>query len=228
MTFLRSLLFAIAFNAGTIVAVLGALPSALSGSPRIRDHAVRWARYHRWCCRHILGIESRVEGTPPMGKVLIAAKHQSMYETIELVLIANAPAIVLKKELADLPLWGRVARAFGAIPVDRDGNASALRIMLRAARAAIAEARPILIFPEGTRVSPGSHPPLRAGFAGLYKQLNIDVVPVAIDSGKLWPRGSFLKRPGIITFRFGEPIPRGLDRRVAEAQVHAAINVLDQ
>jgi 1-acyl-sn-glycerol-3-phosphate acyltransferase len=90
---------------------------------------------------------------------------------------------VLKRELADLPGWGAVARAYGVIPVDRDGGAAALRRMLSAAKAAVAAGRPILIFPEGTRVPPGQQPALQPGFAGLYKSLGIPVVPVALDSG---------------------------------------------
>lgn len=228
MIVLRSTAFALLFYCGNILIVSGALLSAWRAPHTIRWWTLLWARYHRWCCRALLGIESRIEGTPPEGTCIVAAKHQSMYETIELVLILGYPAIVLKRELADMPLWGRAAKASGAIPVDRDGSAGALRRMLKAARAAIAGNRSILIFPEGTRVRPGEQPPLRAGFAGLYRQIGLDVVPVAIDSGRIWPRGSFLKRPGTITFRFGERIPSGLPREEAEAAVHAAINALDQ
>ena len=228
MTLFRSLLFALVFYAGSLLAVLIALPASLWNGDAVRAHAVRWARFHRWCCRHILGIESRVEGEVPQGAVLVAAKHQSMYETIEMVLILHEPAIVLKRELADVPLWGRIAHRYGAIPVTREGSASALRAMLRAAKDAIRENRPILIFPEGTRVAPGEQPPLKSGFAGLYRQLRLPVVPVAIDSGLLCPRHGLLKRAGIITFRFGEVIPAGLSRAEAEARVHAEMNVLDR
>jgi len=228
MDFLRSLIFALIFYPGSLVVVLMALPSAFSGSIRVRDRAILWARFHRWCCRWLLGIRTRVEGEVPHGAVLIAAKHQSMYETIDLVLILDKPAMVLKQELGDLPLWGRAARAYGAIPVARDGSAGALRGMLRAARAAIAEGRTIMIFPEGTRVAPGEQPPLKSGFAGLYSQLKLPVVPVAVDSGRLWPRHRFVKRAGVITMRFGEAIPPGLPRDEIEARVHAAMNVLDR
>jgi len=159
--------------------------------------------------------------------VIVAAKHQSMFETVELVLILHEPVIVLKQELADIPLWGKLATGYGAIAVQREGSASALRTMLRAAKSAVAAGRLILIFPEGTRVAPGEQPPLKSGFSGLYKQLGLPVTPVAIDSGRLWARNGFLKRPGIVTFRFGETIPPGLSRVEAEARVHAAINVLD-
>jgi len=227
MTILRSLLFALVFYAGTIVAMLLALPASLRGDDAVRAHGLRWARFHGWCCRNLLGIRSRIEGQVPQGSVLIACKHQSMYETIELVVILGAPAIVLKRELADIPLWGRLAQQYGSIPVTREGSAGALRAMLRAARDAMAAGRAIMIFPEGTRVAPGEHPPIKSGFAGLYRQLDLPVVPVALNSGRLWPRNSFLKRSGMITFRFGELIPPGLPREEAEALVHAAINALE-
>jgi 1-acyl-sn-glycerol-3-phosphate acyltransferase len=91
----------------------------------------------------------------------------------------------------------------------------------------MAAGRAIMIFPEGTRVAPGEHPPIKSGFAGLYRQLDLPVVPVALDSGRLWPRNSFLKRAGTVTFRFGEFIPPGLPRKEAEARVHTAINALE-
>jgi 1-acyl-sn-glycerol-3-phosphate acyltransferase len=228
LPFLRSAIFALFFYIGTLVAVLLAFPLSLIGPAAVHRQAVRWAAFHRWCMRVILGVRCRVEGTIPPGTVLFASKHQSMYETLEYLLLLDNPAVVVKRELADIPLWGEIARKQGVIPVDRTGSAQALRVMLRAARAAVTAGRPILIFPEGTRVLPGEQPPLRAGFAGLYRSLNLPVVPVALDSAKVSPRRSFIKRPGIVTFRFGDPIPAGLPRAEAEARVHAAINALER
>jgi 1-acyl-sn-glycerol-3-phosphate acyltransferase len=228
MAVVRSALFLLVFYPGTVLAVLASFLFIPFGQRALRRHAMRWAGFHRWCCRWILGIRSRVEGRIPAGPHLYAAKHQSMFETLDLLIIVGDPAAVLKRELADLPLFGRVARSQGVIPVDRAGSAKALRRMIRAALAARDSGRSILIFPEGTRVAPGEHPPLQPGFAGLYKQLGIPVVPIALDSGRLWPRQSFLKRPGIVTMRFGEPIPPGLPRAEIEARVHAEINALDR
>lgn len=227
MAFLRSLLFALIFYPATALCVLAAFPASLLGSWALHGVTHFWVRVHRWCARHILGIRTRVEGPSPQGAVLVAAKHQSMYETMELVLLLREPALVMKRELSDIPLWGWVARSYGIIPVDRAGGAVALRRMMRACEAAIAEGRPIVLFAEGTRVAPGEQPPLQSGFAGLYRTLKLPVVPLALDSGRLWPRRTFVKRPGIVTFRFGEPIPPGLKREEIEARVHAAINVLD-
>ena len=227
MNTLRSALFAVLFYPATVLAVLVALPGAAMGHRPLLGVVIAWARWHRLCARYILGIRSRVEGSPPEGAVLVAVKHQSMFETIEIVLLLKEPAVVLKRELADLPGWGRAARRYGVIPVDRSGGAGALRRMLKAARAAVAAGRPIVIFPEGTRVAPGERPPLQAGFAGIYQALGVPVVPVALDSGRLWPRRTFVKRPGVVTIRFGAEIPPGLPRREAEARVHAAINALE-
>jgi 1-acyl-sn-glycerol-3-phosphate acyltransferase len=227
MNAFRSALFALFFYPGSVVAVLAAFPAALIGQGALTGVTFAWAYYHRWCAALLLGIRSRVEGTVPSGAVIVAAKHQSMFETVEVLLLLKRPAVVMKRELADMPGWGWVARRYGVIPVDREGGAAALRRMLRAAQAAIAANREIAIFPEGTRVAPGEQPMLQAGFAGLYRSLGVPVVPVAIDSGRLWPKGRFAKRPGTVTFRFGEPIAPGLPRGEIEARVHSAINVLD-
>jgi len=227
MAVLRSLLFALIFYSGTLVAVLLAFPISLFGTNAIRGWSHIWARFHRLCARYILGIRTHVEGTPPKGAALVPVKHQSMYETMEIVLMLDQPAMVLKRELADIPLWGWVVRRYGGIPVDRTAGAAALRRMMRAGEDAIAQGRSIIIFPEGTRVPPGERPPLQPGFAGLYRALKLPVVPVAVDSGRLAPRNSFVKRPGIVTFRFGEAIPPGLKREEIEARVHEAINALE-
>lgn len=227
MNALRSILFALVFYTGTVFYVLAAFPVALRGREAVRRHTRAWTRFHRRCARFILGVRTRVEGDVPKGAVLIAAKHQSMFETLEMVMLLDRPAVVMKRQLADIPLFGRVTLMYGVIPIDRDGGAVALRRMLRAAGEAIAEGRPIVIFPEGTRVSPGETPELEAGFAGLYRMLKLPVVPLALDSGHVWPRRSFAKRPGIVTMRFGETIPPGLKRAEIEAKVHAAINALE-
>lgn len=227
MAFLRSLLFTLIFYPATLLCVLASFPASLLGTRALRAVPHLWVRIHRWCARYILGIRTRIEGAPPHGAVLVAAKHQSMYETMELVLLLDEPALVMKRELSDIPLWGWVARRYGIIPVDRAGGGAALRRMMRAAEAAIAEGRSIVLFAEGTRVPTGAQPPLQPGFAGLYRALKLPVVPLALDSGRLWPPRRFVKRPGTITFRFGDPIAPGLKREEIEARVHAAINTLE-
>jgi len=226
MNLLRSIVFSIVFYIGSLFAVLSAFPVSLAGSAALRRHAIGWSLFHRWCARYLLGIRIRIEGSWPPGPILYAVKHQAMFETLELLAMLDGPVPVMKRELADIPLWGPVAQRYGVIPVDRSGSASALRQMLRRAREVVAQGLPIVIFPEGTRVAPGTRLPLQPGFAGLYQTLRLPVIPVALDSGVVWPRG-FVKRAGVITFRFGELIPPGLPRPEIEARVFAAINALE-
>ena len=122
--------------------------------------------------------------------------------------------------------WGLAAREYGVIPVAREEGAKALRAMIREANRFLDEGRPIVIFPEGTRVAHGTSPPLGAGFAALYKLLGLPVVPVAVDSGPTYHRR--WKQPGTITYHFGEAIEPGLPRAEIEARTHAAMNALNQ
>jgi 1-acyl-sn-glycerol-3-phosphate acyltransferase len=227
MSFVRSLLFALIFYVGSVLYVLVCFASMPLGRGPVRAIADAWARFHGRCVRFLLGIRTKIEGQVPSGPALVASKHQSMFETLELITMLDTPAVVMKHELTQIPLWGRLTKRYGIIPIDRAGGAKALREMLRQAQTAIAEGRPIVIFPEGTRVSPGDRPELQSGFAGLYRALNLPVVPLALDSGRVWPRHGFVKHPGTITMRFGEAIPAGLPRKEIEERVHAAINALE-
>jgi len=226
MDWLRTALFSLVFYGVSLPIVLTAPVSALFGPKALRRHVHFWADALYWCARILLGIQVRVEGTIPDGQFLYAGKHESMYETIAMVRFLEAPAIVMKQELATIPVWGWAARRYGMIIVDRAASAGALRNMMRDAKAALGEGRSVLIFPEGTRVPPGEAPELKAGFAGLYRMLGLPVVPIALDTGQVWPRHG-PKRAGVVTLRFGEPIPTGLGRAEIEARVHAAINALN-
>jgi 1-acyl-sn-glycerol-3-phosphate acyltransferase len=223
---IRTLLFTIVFYGLSVPIVLFVPVPALLGRRALIVYAMGWARFHRWTTRMLLGIRTRTKGAPLAEPALYAAKHQSMFETLELALMLNAPAVVMKAELARIPIWGWAARRYGVIVIDRASAGQAMRQMMREAREALDAGRSIVLFPEGTRVRPGEQPPLRAGFAGLYRALGVPVVPVALDSGRVWPRTG-PKRAGTVTFRFAEPVPPGLTRQEAEARVHAAINTLD-
>ncbi len=223
---LRNLAFQIVFYGLSVPIVLGAPIAPLFGTRAMRAYCMAWAGFGVWCARHILGIVVRVEGAPIERPALYAAKHQSMFETLALAQLLGTPTIVMKQELARIPLWGWATRRYGVVTVDRGASARGLRGMMREAEAAVREGRSILFFPEGTRVRPGETPPLRSGFAGLYRALKLPVVPVALDSGHVWPRRG-PKRPGTVTFRFGPSVEPGLSRGEAEAVVHAAINALE-
>lgn len=226
MQLVRSLAYALIFYPATLLYVIAGLSLGLFATQPMRAVVHGWADLHEWLSVNLLGVRMRIEGALPNGPCLIAVKHESMYETIQILRVADTPVVVLKHELADLPLFGWMTRRYGVIPVDRNAGPKALRTMLTAARQAIAERRPVVIFPEGTRVAPGERPPLRSGFAGLYRALGLPVVPIAMDSGQLWGKG-LLKRPGIVTFEVQETIPAGLPRDEIEALVHVAINKLN-
>jgi 1-acyl-sn-glycerol-3-phosphate acyltransferase len=226
MAALRSILFSLFFYPGTLGYVLTVILVSPFGDRPVQATVHAWSDYHHWLVRHVLGIRMTVEGKVPDGAFLIAFKHEAMVETVESLRFAAKPVVVMKRELTQIPLFGWVTRRYGVIGVDREAGASALRNMLAEGKRAIAQGRPVAIFPEGTRVPHGERPPLRPGFAGLYRALGLPVVPVAHDSGKLWGRG-LVKRPGTIHFRVGEVIPAGLRRDEIEARVHAAINALN-
>ena len=226
MTALRSLLFTLLFYVGTFAFVIAGLLASIVGQRQTEAVVLGWSRANAWAARHLLGIDVRVEGEVPPGPHLLAIKHQSMFETLEMVRIGRCPVMVIKRELADMPLFGWLTRRYGIIAVDREAGASAMREMLAAAAAVVSTRRSVAIYPEGTRVAVGDMPPLRPGFAGLYRALKLPVVPIAMDSGQLFGRG-LVKRPGIVTFRVGETIPPGLKRAELEARVHAAINALE-
>lgn len=226
MAALRSLAYAAIFYPATVIWVLVGIASLL-GSPRATLAVVlSWVDFHHWLCEHVLDVRTCVEGELPAGPHLVAVKHEAMYETLEMVRIAHLPVIVMKRELADIPLFGTLTRRYGVIPVERTAGAKALREMVAAGKEAALAGRPVIIFPEGTRVRVGEAPPLRPGFAGLYRALGLPVVPVAVDSGRLWGRG-FVHHPGKVTFKIAARIPPGLRREEIEARVHAAINELE-
>jgi 1-acyl-sn-glycerol-3-phosphate acyltransferase len=224
---LRSILFAALYYPGSVIIVCFAVIESLFGQEATIRGSRRWARWHRWCAAHLLGLRTHVEGILPQSGALVVFKHESMFETVETLVLFDRPAVVMKKELVDMFGWGFIARRYGVIPVDREAGSAAMRAMIVAAKAAKDAGRPIILFPEGTRVNHGETPPLRAGLAGLYKVLGLPVVPVALDSGKFSPRGSFIKRPGTVTMKVGETIPPGLPREEIERRVFDAINVLN-
>lgn len=225
LSVLRSLLFYPAFYGGTVVWVLLAFAVMPFGARIYRRVVDGWSAYHRVCARLILGIRVILDGELPGSHVLIAVKHESFFEAIDLPNLLDYPVVFAKAQLLRIPLWGKVGGHYGLVPVERDQGAKALRAMVTTARKFASEGRPVAIFPEGTRIPHGKIAPMQAGFAGLYKLIGLPVVPVAVDSGPLYHR--WWKLPGTITYRVGETIPAGLSRAEIEERVIAEINVLN-
>lgn len=225
MAFLRSLLFYPLFYGFSAVLVIASVLAIPFGREQLKKVVAFWGTWHRWCVGRILGINIVQDGVIPDGPVLIAVKHESFFEAIDMPRLFRFPTVFAKRELFLIPGWGLSARVYGLIPVARDRGALALRAMIATARERVGEGRPLVIFPEGTRVQHGDQPPLQSGFAGMYKLLGLPVVPIAVNSGPSYHR--FIKRPGTITYRVGELIPAGLPRSEIESRVHRAINVLN-
>lgn len=226
MAYVRSALFWPLFFLASVFWVALAFLAAFAWPGWVGPVSRAWARSFLALAKYVLGVRKIIQGEAPPGPHLFAVKHGSLYENAATLLMGHEPVVVLKKEMADYPGWGWAARRYGVIAIDRAGGAGALRALLVQAKAAVAQGRPVVIFPEGTRVPAGEAPPLQSGFSGLYKALGLPVVPVAVDSARAWRRG-WVQRPGVITFRYGEVIPPGLAREEIEARVHQAINVLN-
>ena len=215
MTLVRSLLFNVAFSFWTILISILALPALFISQRATIWMSELWASVTLWLLQKIAGLSHEVRGrhNVPEGAVIVALKHQSAWEAIALWVLVKSPAIVLKHNLAKIPVFGLYMRRGGAIIIDRDAGSKALRPMVAAARAAASQGRPIMIFPEGTRTREGARQSYQPGIAALYMQLHLPVVPVALNSGLFWGRRSFRKRPGKILVEFLPPIEPGLDRR---------------
>ncbi|MBI37069.1 MAG: 1-acyl-sn-glycerol-3-phosphate acyltransferase [Alphaproteobacteria bacterium] len=165
--------------------------------------------------RSIVGIKHKVIGSHlvPNGPVIFAVKHQSEWDTLAVNLLIKDPAIILKKELLNIPLFGWYLKRSGHIAIDRKGGSKTLKSMLLQSSVSIKAARSIVIFPEGTRTQPGQKGVYHPGIIALYEKEGLAVVPIALNSGLFWSRNPFTKYRGTITFQFLPAISPGLDRR---------------
>ena len=209
MLLLRSLLFnAVFFGLGAVLLILGS--PLLLAPRRLQRRGMRaMAGITLWALRHTVGITIRVTGgehLPASGAALIAAKHQSAFDTLIWFTLVPDVAYVMKKELFLIPFYGWYARRAPMIGVDRAAGSKAMRQMMRDAQALARDGRQIVIFPEGTRTSPGQRVPYQPGIVALASTLRLPVIPVATNSGEFWGRRRFLKRPGVLEVRVLPPL----------------------
>jgi 1-acyl-sn-glycerol-3-phosphate acyltransferase len=213
MIYIRSSIYLICFLPWTLaVAVLG-LPSLVSRGGTL--WVIRfWAHGVALMARWIIGIRFEIQGKEHLnlGPSIIAAQHQSAFETYMLFLLFKRPVFVLKDALQYIPLVGWYIRRGGLIAIDRGAGASAMRRVLRAADKAISDGETVLIFPEGTRTSPGERQDYKPGIVALYRHCDAPLVPMALNTGYFWGKNRLAKIPGPIIFEFLPPIERGLDR----------------
>jgi 1-acyl-sn-glycerol-3-phosphate acyltransferase len=225
MLVLRSLTFNILFYLNMVLFMFGCIWAFL-GPARWSVRCMQvWAQASLWLLRVVAGIHMRVEGAEhlPKGPVLVAGKHQSLWETFAIMPLLDNPCIVLKRELTLIPFFGWYAGKARMIGVERSAGASALKSLVAKAKLEIAEGRQIVILPEGTRKAPGDPPDYKPGAAALYSALDVPCVPFGLNAGLYWPRRKFLRHPGTITIAFCPPIPAGLPRREFQARMQEAI-----
>ena len=225
MTVLRSLAFSLLFYLWTTLAAFALLPTLVLPRRVLVRGQTLWALGVLALLAHIarIGVEVRGAAHLPDGPAIIASKHQSAWDTLIYHVVVKDPALVIKRELLAIPFYGWYCRKSAMIPVDRRGGVGALKALLGAAQHALREGRPLVIFPEGTRSAVGQRPDYQPGVAALYTKLGVPVLPVAVNSGLVWPRRRRVRGPGTITLAFQTPIAPGLGRTAFMAQLRDRI-----
>jgi len=212
---LRSLLYNIAFYGVVVVYSIIGLPTLVMPRAICLAYAKFWAATSLVLLRAICGLRVELRGRErlPDGPLVIAAKHQSAWDTFALMVVFDRPVYVLKRELMWIPLFGWYLWKTGMIPVDRAKAASALIALIKRVSLAIKGGDQVIIFPEGTRRAPGAPPDYKPGVAMMYKEFGVPCVPLALNSGLFWPRRTFRRLPGTLVVEMLEPIPPGLNRK---------------
>lgn len=224
---IRTALFYLVFIGQTaILAIIIGIIGLIAGRTRFT-----WALAQYWCwsnvrfLRIIAGVNTEVTGQEniPPGGCIIASKHQSDWDVFAIFPHTGRPAYIVKKELMNIPFFGWAARSLDCIEIDRSRGAEAIPEMMRQAHAALARGCRIVIFPEGTRKAPLAPADYRQGIVRMYTELNVPVVPVALNSGLFWGRNSLVIWPGLARGAFLPAIEPGLSPDVFAARLRAAI-----
>ena len=211
----RSILFNLLFYLNLAVLLIAAIPTLLMPRGAIIEMAKLWGRTSLWLLRVVCGTTVEFRGLEkiPSGPLIVAAKHQSTWETFALLPLFEQPIFIVKRELMWIPLFGWFMWKGEMISVDRGSGSQALAAMTVRARETIRSGRQLFIFPEGTRRPAGAEPAYKFGVAHLYDVVGVPCMPVALNAGLFWPRRSFLRMPGTIVVEFLDPILPGLDKQ---------------
>lgn len=225
MIVLRSIAFNVLFYLNTLVYLIIALPTFFLPYTAILEVAKSWGRVNLVLLRVVAGVKYEIRGREkiPPGALLVAAKHQSAWETFALVPLFPNPVFILKRELQWIPIFGWLTIKGRMVPVDRRKGAKALSAMIERARIELALKRQLIIFPEGTRRPAGAEPAYKHGVAHLYVAEGVPCLPIALNSGLFWPRRSILRYPGTVVMEILDPIPPGLGRDEFFARLQDAI-----
>ena len=216
MLLLRSLLFNLFLYTGIVVVFLVAIPALFLPSKIVLLFGKFLGYYVVFIVRFFLKTKVEfkgIENIPKADKYFVASAHQSMFETFALQSVLDYPVFILKKELLKIPLFGLYLKKIKSIEIIRDTTTKDnLNFFDKVASIIKNEKRPLLIFPQGTRIKFDEKIPFKKGVGRIYEALNISCVPVALNSGKVWPKHGIVKYPGKITVSFLEPIKPGLNR----------------
>jgi 1-acyl-sn-glycerol-3-phosphate acyltransferase len=223
--FLRSLVFNILFYVVFLFWAVVALPTFLMPRSAMMRVASWWATSFillmRWVCN--IKVEFRGVEKIPKGPLIVASKHQSMWETIALLRFFEAPFFAVKRELKFIPVFGLFLIKTNMVAIDRSAGGRALIKMARRAADEVRRGRQFVIFPEGTRTAPGAPPRYKSGVALIYADCGVPCLPVALNSGLFWPRRTFMRYPGTLVVEFLDPLPPDLPREVFLTRLKAAI-----
>jgi 1-acyl-sn-glycerol-3-phosphate acyltransferase len=225
LIFLRSLVFNILFYVVFLLWSVVALPTFVMPRAAMLKVAAWWARTNIVLMRVICGIKVEFRGVEriPKGPLIVASKHQSMWETISLLRFFESPFFVVKRELKFIPLFGLYIIKTDMVAINRSAGHRALLNVMRRAAEEVRRGRQFVIFPEGTRTAPGAPPQYKAGVGLIYSDCGVPCLPVALNSGLFWPRRTFMRYPGTLVVEFLDPIPPGLKRDEFLARVEDAI-----
>jgi 1-acyl-sn-glycerol-3-phosphate acyltransferase len=223
--FLRSLIYNVLFYLMLVFWIVVAIPTFVMPRSSILSIARAWARSSIWLLRVVCKVRVEYRGLEkiPKGPLLVASKHQSMWETFALLQFFDQPLYILKRELTLIPFFGWYLIKAGMIAVDRRAGGRALLKMVRQASEEVRRGRQLIIFPEGTRRPVGAPPQYKPGVAQLYASCRVNCLPVALNSGLFWPRRTFMRYPGTLVVEFLDPVPPGLARDEFLARISAEI-----
>ncbi|MEO0991234.1 MAG: lysophospholipid acyltransferase family protein [Pseudomonadota bacterium] len=187
-----------------------------------------YCRWVRFSARILVGLRSEVRGIVPDQEVLIAAKHQSFFDILMIVSVVPRPKFIMKQELVRAPILGWYALRLGCVPVERGKRGAAISQMLSDVEAGRAAGGQLIIYPQGTRVAPGTKAPYKAGTGALYEQLGQTCVPAATNVGMFWPRTGIYRKPGLAVVEFLPSVPPGQPVEAFMADLENTIETASQ
>jgi len=226
MLFLRTVLFYVLFTIISLIfSITGVFLLPLHNKYTIA-YSRGWIRSFYWLLRITTGTGYKLVGMEnlPKGPFIMACKHQSMLETFIFPITFDHPHVIMKKELTQIPLWGKILTKYDVIAIDRKKPKEAIKTIVEKAQHALTHDRPLVIFPEGTRYNPGEQSTYQSGVAILYDMLKVPVVPIAVNTGLFWPKDSFIKHPGTGTLKFLPPIEPGLSKQEFLSKLQAVMD----